>query len=96
MLAPYITENSVKVAAELNSICERFDGTTVLITGALGFLGQYFLQMRKLDRKLYSERVSKRNLMVTHNIVVNADEALFAMGDSTNQHPEAFFIIQNK
>ena len=43
MLAPYITENSAKVAAELNSICERFDGTTVLITGALGFLGQYFL-----------------------------------------------------
>ncbi len=43
MLAPYITENSAKVAGELNEICKRFDGATVLITGALGFLGQYFL-----------------------------------------------------
>lgn len=43
MLDPYIRDGSSVVAKELGDQCKRFAGATVLLTGALGFLGRYFL-----------------------------------------------------
>ena len=44
MKSPVISEIGARVATRLGESARKFEGKTVLITGANGFLGQYFLE----------------------------------------------------
>ena len=44
MKSPIISEIGARVAKRLGEEARKFEGKTVLITGANGFLGQYFLE----------------------------------------------------
>jgi len=44
MKSPVISEIGARVAQRLGETARKFEGKTVLITGANGFLGQYFLE----------------------------------------------------